>query len=308
MVHVDLNLLVALDALLEEQSVQGAAERLHLSAPAMSRTLARIRMATGDDILVRSGRSMLPTPLALALRAETRELVQRGRAVLAPRRDVDIASLERVFTIFGNDALLGVLAIELVPEMAATAPGVRLRFLAETDADSLDLARSRADIEVGADASAAAEIASATMGFDLLTLVMRDGHPLATGELTPERFAAAAHVAVSRRGRLSGAIDEVLTAEGLRRRVTATMPSAAAALTVVARSDAVAVVADRMSARTRADLALVNRPLPFSTPRLPAVMSWHRRDDSDVAHRWFRDRVGSALRAALQTEDVDATP
>ena len=87
MVHVDLNLLIALDALLEENSVAAAADRLHLSPPAMSRTLSRIRRATGDDILVRSGRTMTPTPRALELREETRELVRRGRRRAHPAPD-----------------------------------------------------------------------------------------------------------------------------------------------------------------------------------------------------------------------------
>lgn len=302
MVQVDFNLLIALDALLDENSVQAAAERLHLSAPAMSRTLARIRRATGDDILIRSGRVMLPTSFALAVRAETHELVQRGQAVLAPRRGLDLGSLERVFSIHGNDALLGALAVMLVADTVVAAPGVRLRFLAEADLDRSDLARSRADFEVGADVSSAADILSEIVGVDRLVVVMRRGHPLAADAVTPERFALADHVSVSRRGRLSDAIDDLLATQGLHRRVIATVPAAAAALDVVAGSDLVAVVADRTSARVRAELALVSRPLPFETPEIPAVMSWHRRDDSDPAHRWLRDRMAEALRTALRSD------
>jgi DNA-binding transcriptional LysR family regulator len=104
-VHVDLNLLIALDALLEENSVAAAADRLHLSPPAMSRTLSRIRRATGDDILVRAGRTMTPTPRALELREEARELVRRATAVLTPPRTLDLDALDRVFTIRSHDAL-----------------------------------------------------------------------------------------------------------------------------------------------------------------------------------------------------------
>lgn len=313
--HVDFNLLVALDALLEENSVQAAADRLHLSAPAMSRTLARIRRATGDDILVRSGRTMLPTPLALELRRETHELVQRGRAVLAPRRSLDLATLTRVFTICGHETLLAVLANGLIPQTVAAAPGVRLRFLAETSADSSDLARGRTDLEVSSAVPAAADIASESIGTDRLVVVMRRDHPLAHGAVTAERFAAVDHVGVSRRGRLHGMIDDLLAAEGLRRRVIASVPSAAAALTVVAASDAVTVVPSGVSAALQADLGLIDRPLPLPVAGVPAVLSWHRRYDSDPAHRWLRHRVGAALRTALdggaetgpaQTSDVDS--
>ena len=123
MVHVDLNLLIALDALLEENSVAAAADRLHLSPPAMSRTLSRIRRATGDDILVRSGRTMTPTPRALELREETRELVRRAAAVLTPPRTLDLDALDRVFTIRSHDALACALAPPLTAA-AAAAPGV----------------------------------------------------------------------------------------------------------------------------------------------------------------------------------------
>ena len=104
--QLDLNLLTALDALLEEESVTGAAERLHLSAPAMSRSLGRLRRATGDQILVRNGRIMRPTPRAVALRAEVRALVLRSREVLTPEAPLDLAALRRTFTLRAHDAFL----------------------------------------------------------------------------------------------------------------------------------------------------------------------------------------------------------
>src|SRR5688500_18733448 len=97
--QLDLNLLTALHALLEEGSVTGAADRLRLSAPAVSRNLGRIRRLTGDDILVRTGRTMTPTPYALAVREQVAELVRQANAVLAPSRELDLAALERTFTL-----------------------------------------------------------------------------------------------------------------------------------------------------------------------------------------------------------------
>ena len=104
--QLDLNLLTALDALLEEGSVAGAAERLHVTAPAMSRSLGRIRRATGDQILVRTGRTMTPTPYAIAVREQVHDLVQQARGVLAPSREIDLATLERTFTLRWHDALV----------------------------------------------------------------------------------------------------------------------------------------------------------------------------------------------------------
>ena len=134
--QLDLNLLTVLDALLEEGSVLGAADRLRLSSPAVSRSLGRIRRLTGDDILVRTGRSMTPTPYALAVREQVGELVRQARDVLAPSRELDLAALGRTFTLQCHDALATSLAPPLLSAIAESAPGVRLRFLAESAFDT----------------------------------------------------------------------------------------------------------------------------------------------------------------------------
>jgi DNA-binding transcriptional LysR family regulator len=297
-VHVDLNLLIALDALLEENSVAAAADRLHLSPPAMSRTLSRIRRATGDDILVRSGRTMTPTPRALELREETRELVRRGTAVLTPPRTLDLDTLDRVFTIRSHDALAGALAPLLTAAIAA-APGVQVRLLAEPAGDVADLARGHTDAEIGAAGPARPEIAAETIGADQMAVIVRAGHPLADGELTPERLAAAVHVTVSRRGRLNGVIDESLAERGLSRRVVAALPTSSAALDLVACTDLVTTVAEQVCRPVWTRLGLVARPLPFPVPPVPVIVTWHHRNDTDPAHAWLRAQLRSALRAIL---------
>ncbi|MFE2182090.1 LysR family transcriptional regulator, partial [Streptomyces sp. NPDC059455] len=239
---MDLNLLVALDALLEENSVTAAADRLSLSPPAMSRTLARIRRATGDDILVRTGRTMVPTPRALELREETRDLVRRATAVLTPVRRLDLAGLNRHFTVRGHDALLAALAAPLIARVGATAPNIHLSLLAESSADRPDLARGQVDLEIGADEPGRPEISSEVVGTDRIVLTLRRGHPLAKGRVGLDKLVRMTFVTVSRRGRLHNAIDDALAERGLRRRVIASLPTSAAALGVVSRSDAVAVV------------------------------------------------------------------
>src|SRR3984885_7517796 len=296
--HVDLNLLIALDALLEENSVAAAADRLHLSPPAMSRTLSRIRRATGDDILVRSRRTMTPPPRALELREEPRELVRRGTAVLTPPRTLDLNTLDRVFTVRSHDALACALA-PLLTAAIAVAPGVQLRLLAEPSADVADLARGHTDVEIGADGPARPEIAAETVGADQMVAIVRAGHPLADGELTRERLAAAVHVTVSRRGRLHGVIDEALAERGLTRRVVASMPTSSAALELVASTDLVTTVADQVCRPARARLGLLARPLPFAVPPVPVIIPGLHRNAPDPAHTWLRAQVGHALRTIL---------
>jgi DNA-binding transcriptional LysR family regulator len=298
-VHVDLNLLTALDALLEENSVAAAADRLHLSPPAMSRTLSRIRRATGDDILVRAGRAMTPTPRALELREETRELVRRAAAVLTPPRTLNLDALDRVFTIRGHDALACALAPPLTAAIAAAAPGVQVRLLAEPSADAEDLARGHTDLEIGAAGPSRPEIAAETIGTDRMAAVFRAGHPLAAGELTPERLADADHVTVSRRGRLHGVIDDALAERGLTRRVVASLPTSSAALDLAARSDLVTAVAEQVCRPVWTRLGLLARPFPFPVPPVPVILTWHHRNDSDPAHAWLRAQVRDALLAIL---------
>ena len=112
--QLDLNLLAALDALLEEGSVAGAAERLHVTAPAMSRSLGRIRRTTGDQILVRTGRTMTPTPYAIAVREQVHELLRQVQGVLAPSRELDLAALERTFTLRWHDSLVALSGFALL--------------------------------------------------------------------------------------------------------------------------------------------------------------------------------------------------
>jgi DNA-binding transcriptional LysR family regulator len=301
-VHVDLNLLIALDALLEENSVAAAADRLHLSPPAMSRTLSRIRRATGDDILVRSGRTMTPTPRALELREETRDLVRRATAVLTPPRTLDLDALDRVFTIRSHDALACALAPPLTAALRAAAPGVQARLLAEPSADVEDLARGHTDLEIGATEPSRPEIAADTVGTDRMAVIARAGHPLAVGELTPERLATADHVTVSRRGRLHGVIDDALAERGLSRRVVASLPTSSAALDLVARTDLVTAVAEQVCRPVWTRLGLLARPFPFPVPAVPVILTWHHRNDTDPAHAWLRDQVRRALRAILDAD------
>ncbi len=294
--HVDLNLLVALDALLEENSVTAAADRLNLSPPAMSRTLARIRRATGDDILVRVGRTMVPTPRALELREETRELVRRATAVLTPVHDLDLARLNRHFTVRGHDALLGVLAAPLIARTGATAPNVRLSLLAEPSADQRDPTRGHVDLEIGASEPDRPEISSEVVGTDRMVLALRRGHPLAKGKVDADKLGRMSFVTVSRRGRLHGAVDDAFAERGLRRRVIASLPTSAAALEVVSRSDAAVIVAERVCRPASARLGLVVRRLPVELPPAPMVVTWHHRYDGDPAHAWLRGQVREVLR------------
>ncbi|MBL1098658.1 LysR family transcriptional regulator [Streptomyces coffeae] len=288
---LDLNLVIALDALLEEESVSGAAQRLHLSSPAMSRTLARIRTALGDPVLVRSGRRMVPTPRALALREEVRQIVERAQAVFTPAGELQLATLERTFTLLADDGLLTLIGMGLLERVRREAPGVCLRLIPEGPGDSSVLRERRADLELGVVHEPSPGTRMEHLFTDDNIAVVRSGHPLLSGPVTPERYAAADHLSASRRGLLYGPIDEGLSELGLRRRVVASVPTFASALLVTADSDLVAR-AGRLLTRPHIErLGLATFEIPLELPRLPIGQMWHPRYDADPAHIWLRGCV-----------------
>jgi DNA-binding transcriptional LysR family regulator len=296
--HVDLNLLTALDALLEEESVTGAAQRLHLSEPAMSRTLGRIRKVTGDPILVRTGRTMTPTDRAISMRAEVRSLVLRSAAVLAPTTDLELAELERTFTLRCHDALVAVLAPVLVSDAASVAPGVSFRFVGESSVDTADLARGSIDLEIGS-STAGRDIVRMHVGDDRLVGMTRVDNPLLGDNVSLGDFIAAKHVVVSRRGRFSDGLDNGLEALGHTRTVAASVSSTAAAIEIVRATDFVVTVASTVSHRFADAGDLRQFSIPVELPPVPVVLGWHHRLDTDVAHRWLRETVGAAVRESI---------
>lgn len=287
-----MNLVVALDALLTESSVTAAAERLHTSAPTMSRTLARLRRILDDPLLVRAGRDLVPTPRALELRGEVRAVTERARALFAPAPAADPASIVRTFDLQVSDMFATTVMARLVDDVRAQAPGITLRFRPDTLEDTPALREGLVDLEVGVLGRADPEIRGETLLTESLVGVVRAGHPLASARtVTARAFAAADHVAVSRRGRPRGPIDEVLADLGLHRRVTAVVPTYAASLFLARETDVVCLVPATTGRGTLDVLGLRAFDLPFPFPPLALGMAWHPRNDRDRPHRWLRDRV-----------------
>ncbi|MFI2761813.1 LysR family transcriptional regulator [Streptomyces echinatus] len=294
--QLDLNLLAALDALLEEGSVAGAAERLHVTAPAMSRSLGRIRRTTGDQILVRTGRTMTPTPYAIAVREQVHELLRQVQGVLAPSRELDLTTLERTFTLRWHDALVALSGPALLAAVRKQAPGVRLRFIAESSTDTPELRRGEVDLEANANRPTAPDIRADRVAETQHVIVVRRGHPLTRVKaVTVARYAAAEHITVSRRGRLGNAVDDALARLGLTRRVVATAPTEGAAFEFVRGSDLLVTAPESTTRSAATVLGLTLLPLPFELPSAAVYLSWHQRYDTDPAHVWLRDLARTAL-------------
>ncbi|MFJ6699499.1 LysR family transcriptional regulator [Streptomyces sp. NPDC091272] len=306
--QLDLNLLTALDALLEEGSVAGAAARLHVTSPAMSRTLGRLRKATGDQILVRTGRSMIPTTRALAMRAQVHVLVQQAHQLLSAQQDLDLSTLDRVFTVRWHDALTTACGTALATAVHRQAPGVRLRLSAEPGSDDAELRRGEIDLESSSGRPTLPDIRHRLVGRDRLVVAVRPGHPLADTPMGPESYAAAEHLTVSRRGSLRDPIDNALTALGLERRVVAAGPAAAFALQLALGTDLVVTLPEAVTRTAREQLGLVTLPLPLSLPDVPLYLLWHRRHDEDRAHTWLRETAAETVQALFTPPTTSPQP
>jgi DNA-binding transcriptional LysR family regulator len=286
----DLNLLVTLDVLLAEGNVTRAAARLRLSPSAMSRALARLRQVTGDPLLVRAGRELVPTPRAIELRGQVGQLVQDAEAVLRPAAALDPRQLARRFTLRGSEGFAETFGPRLIAALADEAPAVRLDFMQKPDKDSTPLRDGSVDLETGVvGKDMGPELRAQSLFRDRFVGVVRPGHPLAEGEVTPARYAAGRHIAVSRRGRERGRIDDALAALDLQRTIATLVGGFGTALALARATDLIASVPERHTEGLRGGLHAF--ALPVETPALTISLLWHPRLDADPGHRWLRGRV-----------------
>jgi DNA-binding transcriptional LysR family regulator len=302
----DLNLIVVLDALLDEASVSRASERVGLTTPATSRALARLRAMLGDELLVRAGREMVRTPYAEQIRDRVRFTARESLAVLEPAQPARLEHLARELVVRCSDAVGAVLASALEQSARSEAPRVRLRFVHEGDEDAAALREGGVDLEVGVIAHVEPELRVSSLARDRFVAVARRGHPIASGSVSVEAYAAARHLAVSRRGRATGPIDDALAACGASRTVASVVPDFLTALHVVSRSDLVAAMPSRLVEALGSPLEVVAIDLPVATPEIPIGMSWHPRMDRYLAHRWLRDRVASAIQGSSRDRAFSA--
>lgn len=295
MSDLDLNLLRALDALLCERSVSGAARRLGLSISATSRTLARLRAATGDPLLVPAGRAMVATPYAEAIAERVRDLSGAVEAVLTPPPPLDIRELRRDFTIRANEAFVLLEAARLSAAVTAAAPGVRLRFAPKPEKEIGSLRDATIDLDIGVISGDGAELRGQTLYRDRFVGIARAGHPILATTPTAETYVAWSHVVASRRGLFSGPVDEALAGLGLARRVAVVVPSFPAVIAVAAASDLIGLV-PRSYCRAGSTGATEMFELPVATPEIVVSQTWHPRMDADPGHRWLRGMIFEAFK------------
>jgi len=286
----DLNLLVTLDVLLAEGSVVRAAERLRLSPSAMSRALARLRETTGDPLLVRAGRGLVPTPRAIELRERVARLVQDSVEVLRPAKPLQLAKLVRTFTLRTSEGFVENFGPELIARVSAQAPGVRLRFVQKSSKDSASLRDGTVDLETGVIGTATSpEVRTLALFRDRFVGVVRMGHALCDGEITPSRYSAGGHIRVSRHGFDRGLVDAALEPLGLTREIVTVVGGFSGALALARASDLIATVPERHTGNLREGMHSFR--LPFPIREVTVSLLWHPRMEAEPGHRWLRGCV-----------------
>lgn len=301
---LDLNLLRVFNALMQERSVTRAGERIGLSQPAVSAALNRLRHLVGDQLFVREGNTMVPTPRAIALGAAVRDAMTSIDAVFSENSAFDPSTARRNFRILGSDYFSTMLMPELSHRVLAQAPGVLLQFLDGgpramphvLSEGTIDLALSPpVDIPDWADFQ--------FLFKSRLVLVSRRGNPafadagIKAGEVVPlDMFCMLPQAICSTDGGLSTATDTALATNGRKRRVFLTMPHFHALALAVAEGHVVASLPAQFAERAAPSLNLELYELPVGGQEMDMGMYWHRRYDRDGAHAWLREQVATVLK------------
>ena len=298
----DLNLLRVFDAVAQERHVTRAAARLHLSQPAVSNALNRLRAALGDELFLRAPGGVEPTALALSLMQPVTEMLDRLGETLLARRPFDPASAERVFPIALSEYAEAVLAPAMLARMAVEAPRclLAIRHGDRTNAVAL-LESGEALLAIGMLPEPASLYTRLRLLPEEFLVLLRPDHPLCAGELTLERFVAFPHLLHSPNGSRDGALDGPLREAGHPRRLGAVVAHLAAVPEILQRTEMVMTLSARLARKLAAEHGLALRPVPLpGTRHMRLSLVFHRRFEADQGHAWLRRTLLQVARGVGQ--------
>lgn len=295
----DLNLLRIFDAVMTEQNLTRAAERLATTQPAVSNALKRLRETLEDELLVRTAHGMKPTARAEELWPAVRSALSSLEAAIAPE-NFDVSETHATFRLAMADSTASLLLPRLMRAIKDEAPGLNIRMLPLTTRDPRAmLLHSDIDMAIGNFPGVVAQLSGGQSSVSAIrhqrlyssesVCIMRKNHPLAAGELTVDSYCAAHHALVSFSGRAHGPADEVLATMGRQRRIALTVNQFYTVGRVVAGTDLISVVPRHLVASTGVIESLVAKELPFALPVVHVDMLWHERDTRNPSHKWMRN-------------------
>ena len=315
----DLNLLRVFHAMMVELSTVRAGERVGLSQPAVSSALGRLRGILGDELFVRDGNRMIPTPRALALHEPVQRALAELEEAFAAAASFDPASSSRTFLLIGSDYFSTLLMPELAARATKAASHMTLQMIDHPSLEVFDtLTDLKADIVIDRALETPDWIASRKLFRSWLVCIARRGHPAlakrgirAGGTIPWEVFCAMPQVLRSGDGSKTGTVDPLLARLGLSRRVAVTVPHFQAVALSVAASDLFGSIPVHFARKVAERLELDVFALPTDSLTMDVTMYWHRRSDRDPGNMWLRDRIGEVLAfdaPAVQSEGSERAP
>lgn len=291
---LDLNLLTTLNMLLAEQNVTRAARRLHLSQPAVSVQLARLREMFGDPLLLPGPRGMRPTARADELREPLRQALESLELIVSPVNTFDLAVAVNTWRVAATDYGESTIVLPALSGLRSAAPGTRLAVLEMAPANiAMQAERGEIDLVFHSGDGAPAGLRHRVLFFERYMLAGRVDHPCLKKHMTFEQFSSLEHVIVSPDGGgFYGITDEVLSQSGLKRRVVLSVPHFLFVLSVLAKTDLVAMLPERL---VRDNPALQVVEPPMAVPGFDMFMLWPERAHRDPAHQWLREFIASSV-------------
>lgn len=302
---IDLNLLVAFDALFDERSVTRAADRLALTQPAVSGMLKRLRHLFADELFVRTSHGIVPTPRAEALAGPVKDLLGSAQALIAPE-SFDPATAGTTFKLCGSDYMQSAIISPVIAELRRQAPRARVSVFPRQDTGMPDLlARGEIDLLIASSDFAVPDLPARLLCRERFVCIARQGHPLRTGQISLEQLCSFDHLLVAPTGgSFSGPIDDMLAGLGHRRRVAITVPTFPILFDVLGTDDFLAFVPEQLTRNRHLDLKILT--VEVEPPPFDIVANWHPRLNGDARHRWLRDFVVEVTKRAMRTADDEA--
>ncbi|MDF1790747.1 MAG: LysR family transcriptional regulator [Thalassobaculaceae bacterium] len=310
--QLDLNLLVALDALLKARHVTRAGRMLGIGQPAMSAALQRLRAVFDDDLLVKQGREMVPTARALELEPELRRVLREVERLVGEREAFDPGRSARSFVVRLSDLLSFLLLPHAVATISREAPGIALEALHLSPEATVDALESgRVDLAVSTGLSVPASICASAVCRDEVVAVSRRGHPAVDRLCDVDVFLAQRHIKVAQSPIDDRFADRQLAKQGRTRSAALTVPHWLAVPPIVATSDMIATMPASLARRYAADGHIVLHRPPFPETRFDWSLYWHRRHTGDQGHMWLRGvlttAAADAFRLGAETGDETGT-
>ena len=290
--NIDLNLLVVLDALLTEKHVTRTGVRLHLSQPAISHSLNKLRVLLDDPLLIRQGNEVVLSALAQDLQAPLKEILGQIETLLGQSIDFVPADSQRTLRIAMSDYGAAIVLPKLLVQLRAQAPGTSLVVIQDSRLGMLEqVGQGRIDLAIGVFPAPGADICTEVLFEETFTCLLDRRSLPENGVLDLDSYLARPHLLVSMDGNTRGEVDNVLRARGLKRRVAVNVPHWGTAPGMIADTDLILTVATRTLTNVPFGDTLVAMAPPLTVAPFNYVQAWHNRFNQDPAHRWLRELV-----------------